>query len=222
MCGRYVLERVNGLVDRFKTRDLVEQVQAGFNLAPQMTLPIIVAENGDRAIVPMRWGLVPSWAKEPASGHRTINARAETVAERPSFRGPLRYHRCLVPASGFYEWRKTHRGKQPYYIHLPAEPLFAFAGLYDTWHAPDGSELWTYTIITTEANALMAPIHDRMPVILPQEVEAAWLDPHETNAGEVVDLLQPYTASEMEAYPVSSAVNSVRNQGPELVERIGS
>jgi putative SOS response-associated peptidase YedK len=150
-------------------------------------------------------------------GARTINARAETVAERPTYRAALRYHRCLVPAGGFYEWRATPQGKQPYFIHLPSESLFALAGLYDVWHSTDGSELRTYTIVTCEANSLMAPIHNRMPVILPRDAEAVWLDPQETRAAAVLPLLQPYPAEAMAAYPVSTAVNSPRNEGPALI-----
>jgi putative SOS response-associated peptidase YedK len=179
-------------------------------------MPIITGQPPQ--LEPMLWGLVPGWSRDRTRRYPTINARAETVAERPDFRSALRYRRCLVPASGFYEWRKARRGKQPYYIHLPGEPLFAFAGLWDHWYDPNGDELRTYTIITTTANALMAPIHERMPVILPREVEAAWLDPAETRVDRLRPLLRPLAAEAMAAYSVSNAVNDAGADGTVLIE----
>src|ERR671932_762774 len=147
------------VTERFALAVMPPDLPTRYNVAPQMPMPIIVAQSPNRLDI-MRWGLVPSWAKDERAGARMINARAETVAEQPAYRAPLRYHRCLVPANGFYEWRATPRGKQPYFIHLRDEPLFAFAGLYDVWHSPDGSELRSYTVLTCAANKLMAPIHD--------------------------------------------------------------
>jgi putative SOS response-associated peptidase YedK len=204
------------MTERFALAVMPPDLPARYNIAPQMHMPIIVANSPNRLDI-MRWGLVPAWAKDERGGYKTINARAETVAERPAYRAALRYHRCLVPANGFYEWRTTGRGKQPYFIHLPGEPLFAFAGLYDVWHSPDGTELRTYTILTCAPNDLMAPIHNRMPVILPRESEAAWLDPQETRTASVLPLLQPYPAQAMAAYPVSTAVNSPQNEGAALI-----
>src|SRR5262249_53190409 len=146
---------------RFALAVVPPDLPTRYNVAPQMPMPIVVGNRPNRLDV-MRWGLVPAWAKDERAGARIINARAETVAERPASRAALRYHRCLVPANAFYEWRATAHDKQPYFIHLPDEPLFAFAGLYDVWHSPDGTELHTYTIITCAANGLMAPIRDRM------------------------------------------------------------
>jgi putative SOS response-associated peptidase YedK len=218
MCGRYMFAaNPQQVTERFALTVVPPDLPTSYNVAPQMYMPVIVANSPSRLDI-MRWGLVPSWAKDENVGFKTINARAETVAERPAYRAALRYHRCLVPANGFYEWRATRRGKQPYFIHLSDEPLFAFAGLYDIWYSPDGSELRTYTIITCEANALMAPIHNRMPVILPRDAEAAYLDPTETRVAAILPLLQPFTADAMEAYPVSPAVNSPSSDGPTLPE----
>jgi putative SOS response-associated peptidase YedK len=217
MCGRYMFAATpQQVTERFALSVVPPDLPARYNVAPQMHMPVIVPTSPNRLDI-MRWGLVPSWAKDERAGTKMINARAETVAERPAYRAALRYHRCLVPAGGFYEWRATAHGKQPYFIHLRDEPLFAFAGLYDVWHGPDGSELRTYTILTCEANELLAPIHHRMPVMLPRDAEPAWLDPQETRAAAVLPLLQPYSAEAMAAYPVSTAVNSPRNEGPVLV-----
>jgi putative SOS response-associated peptidase YedK len=220
MCGRYVLTaNPQQMTERFALSVGPPDLPTRYNVAPQMHMPVIVANSPNRLDI-MRWGLVPSWAKDERVGYKTINARAETVAERPAYRAALRYHRCLVPASGFYEWRATPRGKQPYFIHLPDEPLFAFAGLYDIWHSPDGSELPTYTIITCAPNELMAPLHNRMPVILARDAEAAWLDPGETRAAAVLPLLQPFPAEAMAAYAVSTAVNSPGTDGPAPIEPV--
>jgi putative SOS response-associated peptidase YedK len=179
-------------------------------------MPIVVGDSPNRLDI-MLWGLVPFRAKQEGVGDRMINARAETLAERPTYRAALRYHRCLVPANGYYEWRTTPAGREPYVVHLPDEPLLAFAGLSDVWYSPDGGEGRTYTIITCEPNAVMAPIHNRMPAILPREAEAAWLDPAETRAAAVLPLLRPYPAERMATYRVSTAVNSKRNEGPALI-----
>jgi putative SOS response-associated peptidase YedK len=207
------------MTERFALSVASPDLPNRYNVSPQMHMPVIVANSPNRLDI-MQWGLVPSWAKDPSAGFKTINARAETVAERPAYRSAIRYHRCLVPANGFYEWCATRQGKQPYFIHLPGEPLFAFAGLYEIWHSPDGSELRSYAIITCQPNQLMAAIHNRMPVILPGEAEAAWLDPAETRVAAVLPLLQPYPAEAMEAYPVSTAVNSPRNDGPGLIDPV--
>lgn len=217
MCGRYVFSSdPKQVTERFALSVVPPDLPGSYNVSPQMYMPVIVANNPNRLDF-MSWGLVPSWAKTPSTGFKMINARAETVAERPAYRSALRYHRCLVPANGFYEWRAVSHGKQPYFIHLREKPLFAFAGLYEIWHSPDGSELRTYAILTCQPNQLMAPIHNRMPVILPREAETAWLDPEETRAAAVLPLLKPFAAELMETYPVSTTVNSPRNDGPALI-----
>jgi putative SOS response-associated peptidase YedK len=220
VCGRYMLATTPPVLStRFALASVPPAAPRAYNVAPQAVMPVIVGGDARHA-EPMQWGLVPAWAKERTIGYKTINARSETVAERPAYRAAFRYRRCLVPASGFYEWRKTPRGKVPYFIHLPNEPLFAFAGLWESWHGPEGDELRTFTILTTTPNALMAPLHDRMPVILPRELEAVWLDLAETQASALVPLLRPYPADVMAAYPVSTAVNSPQADGPELIARL--
>ena len=151
-----------------------------------------------------------------------VNARAEGLADKPSFRTPLRRQRCLVPASGFYEWQKADAVKTPYYVHLTSGELFGFAGLWDRWHDPQGQEIQTYTIVTTAPNELVAPIHNRMPVILPRDAEEAWLDPHNHDPDFLTALLRPYPAEQLEAYPVSSAVNSIANSDERLIARLSA
>ncbi len=221
MCGRYaiVLAGDGTLQRRFSLEELRDDPQLRFNVAPTQTLPVITRNSPNRVEM-MRWGLIPSWAKDAAIGSKMINARAETVAEKPAFRRPLRSQRCLVPATGFYEWQRDGDRKTPHFIHLPGEPLFAFAGLYDAWRDPDGQTVKTYTILTTEPNDLMASIHNRMPVILRREDEDEWLDPNNTKPEHLLPLLRPYPAGAMAAYPVSRSVNSVRNDAPGLLERL--
>lgn len=221
MCGRYaiVLAGDGTLQRRFSLEELVDDPPPRFNVAPTQTLPVIVRNSPNRVEM-MRWGLIPSWAKDASIGSRMINARAETVAEKPAFRRPLRAQRCLVPASGFFEWKREGDSKTPHFIYLPEEPLFAFAGLYDRWHDPDGQVVQSYTILTTEANDLMADIHTRMPVILRREDEDEWLDPDNTEPEHVLPLLRPYSAGEMAAYPVSRLVNRPINDTPDVLERV--
>lgn len=217
MCGRYAIMETNELQGRFDLAETPPELAPRYNVAPRQTLPTIV-RHSPNSVALMRWGFIPFWAKEAAMGDRMINARAETVAEKPAYRRAFRTQRCLVPASGFYEWRRTEQGKQPYFIHLADAPLFAFAGLYDTWRDPAGAEIQTYTIITTAANDLMAPIHDRMPVILDPDDEDLWLDPDATEPERLLPLLRPYPAAAMAAHPVSRSVNSPVNDHADLVQ----
>jgi putative SOS response-associated peptidase YedK len=159
-------------------------------------------------MVIMQWGLIPHWVKDPKKSMHPINAKAETLAEKPMFQSLLKNKRCLVPASGFYEWKKDGKRKIPYYIHLKDSPLFAFAGLYDIWYDAFNKAHPTFTVITTDANELVAPLHDRMPVILRREDESRWLAGDAPSSGEMKKILEPYPASEMDAYPVSPRVNS--------------
>ena len=170
----------------------------------------------------MRWGLVPSWAKDPKIGNRMINARSETVTEKPSFRTSFKRRRCLIPADGFYEWKREGKAKKPMLITANPGGLFAFAGLWETWKQPDGSWLLTCAIITTSANEFMKSIHDRMPVILPREAEASWLDPEEQDTAMLSELLLPYDSDRMEGYEVSTLVNSPRNNFPEVIEPVAT
>ena len=177
----------------------------------------MVANNSDRKLELFQWGLIPSWAKDPKIGNKMINARAETLAEKPSFRSALKRRRCLVVADGFYEWKKTGAAKTPMFIQLKDGRPFAFAGLWEVWQPPDGSLIKTCTIITTEPNALMADIHNRMPAILSPEAYDLWLTPGELSADAVLPLLKPYDPTQMKATPVSARVNSPAVDAPELV-----
>lgn len=232
MCGRFSIFADPALLaERFAAALPPEGLRPRYNAAPMQQLPVIL--NEDRSTIQLlRWGLVPFWAKDPAIGNQMINARAETLPEKPSFRTPLQKRRCLVLADGFYEWsrgnpevagrsgQKTAGGKIPLRITLKSGEPFAFAGLWETWQQPDGSLLRTFTIITTAPNALVEPIHNRMPAILLPEDEALWLDNSVGVAGWL-GVLRPYPAELMTAYPVSPRVNSPANDDPTVVERVG-
>ena len=219
MCGRYSLICTDDLGNRFRVHLSEPPCRSRFNVAPSQEMPIVVkAEQVE--LVMMAWGLVPHWAREPTQSHRPINARAETLTERPMFRGLLQHRRCLVPASGFYEWKKDGDQKTPYFIRVKEAPLFAFAGLYDIWTDPTGAEHPSYTIITTTANELVQPIHDRMPAILTPEAEERWLDPAPLASDELSHLLGPYPPGAMEAYPVSRRVNSPTQDDEGLIEPV--
>jgi putative SOS response-associated peptidase YedK len=208
VCGRFTLTtNLGAIAKRFGISRFLEEVGPRYNVAPTQSV-IVVNDDGTRHLAEMRWGLIPSWAKEAAIGNRMINARAETVATKPAFRMALRKRRCLVVADGFYEWQLLGRRKQPVYIALKSREPFGFAGLWETWTAPDGDEIKTCTMITTEANELLKPIHDRMPVILMREAEGVWLDPTIQDPAVLLPLLTPYPAEEIEWYPVSTRVNN--------------
>jgi putative SOS response-associated peptidase YedK len=213
MCGRFTLTAdTNAIRDAVPGVNIHEGLQARYNIAP--TQPVaVVANDGNNRLDYFVWGLIPSWAKDPSIGSRLINARAETLAEKPSFRTAFRRRRCLVLADGFYEWKqaKNGRGKTPMYIRLESGKPFAFAGLWENWNSADGSQILSCTIITTQPNSLMEEIHNRMPVILPKEAYSTWLEPGEKKPESLADLLVPYPAEKMIAYPVSTLVNSPQN-----------
>lgn len=220
MCGRYSLTvDASAIQELFPFLRIPPEMQPRFNIAPGQPIAVIPNDGKDRLDF-FKWGLVPSWAKDPEIGNRLINARAETLAEKPSFRNAFRYHRCLVLADGFYEWAKNNGGKTPTYIRLASQKPFAFAGLWDLWHAPDGSELYSCTIITTQPNSLMEKIHNRMPVIVSPDNYSAWLNPQPGNPTYLSTLLTPYPAELMTAYPVSKAVNNPANESPECIQPI--
>ena len=212
MCGRFSLVKPKII----KAKDLkVKQSEADslkprYNIAPSQPVAAILNE-AERHIQPLKWGLIPSWSKDEAIGQRMINARAETLAEKPSFKGLLNKHRCVILADGFYEWAEGPQGKQPYFIHLKAGESFTFAGLWSHWQNPKGQEVRTCTIITCAPNKLMEPIHNRMPVILTDKAQQAWLDPANTDGLALSGLLISYPDTVMEAYPVSKFVNSPAN-----------
>lgn len=218
MCGRYTLasgpERVR---QRFGVAEVPREWTARYNIAPSQDVPVI-ANLPERRVEMFRWGLLPSWAKDPALGNRMINARAETLREKPSFRAAFARRRCLILADGFYEWKKVGAGKVSMYVRLASGEPFAFAGLWESWQPREGEPVRSCTVITTEANAVVAPIHDRMPVILAPEHYARWLDPRPGDPDTLQPLLVPYPAGEMTAFAVSRAVNNPRNDSPECIE----
>lgn len=218
MCGRYSQAVKPGkLAQRFRLEPPGPEMPRRYNIAPTQNAPVVTNDAPKRLRL-MRWGLIPAWAKDAAIGNRMINARAETISEKPSFRKPLERRRCLVLADGFYEWRAAAgRAKVPVRIVLKSREPFALAGLWDLWRGPEGRELATFTIITTQANEVLKPIHDRMPVILRPEEEEKWLAPGPVEAAKLAPLLNSYPAGEMEAYDVSQFVNSPRNDTPECI-----
>ncbi len=221
MCGRFAL-----IVDASVLAEVFEVeppdlLRPRFNIAPTQTVPVVRAgREAPRELAEVRWGLVPSWAKDEKIGARMINARGETVAEKPSFRSAAKGRRCLVPASGFYEWAETGGGKQPHFIHFADARPFAFAGLWERWHKGGCAPLETFTIITTTPNSVVAEIHDRMPVILRAETWDEWLAPAPLPDERLAELLAPHPPEGMEAYPVSRHVNSPRNDDPECIARV--
>jgi putative SOS response-associated peptidase YedK len=207
MCGRYSLVCIDDLGNRFRVHNPMIGSRSRFNISPGNEMPVIVQREKNE-IALMRWGLVPHWAKTPASAQKPINARAETLSEKPMFAPLLERGRCLVPASGFYEWKKEGTRKIPFYFHLPESPLFAFAGLCDFWKSPDGTLLSTYTIITCEPNDVLADVHNRMPVILARENEERWLSGEPLTQQDLLRILSPSPPSGMERVPVADLVNN--------------
>lgn len=224
MCDRYGFIDPSRLKDRYEIENWNEfrDLEPRYNIAPSQWLPVVTRDqvtNHNKAEF-MRWGLVPHWAKDPKIANMMINARAETLHQKPSYQKPLRSQRCLIPATYFIEWRTTKDGKVAYLIKLKNQEAFSFAGLYDTNDKVEDKEIKTYTIITTEPNNLMEPIHNRMPVILKKTTENIWLDPTITDPEKLLGLLVPFFPALMEAYPVSSLVNDPKNDFPEITKSI--
>jgi len=219
MCGRFSLKaNPNELMETFPGFEFPDELSPRYNIAP--TQPVaVVANNGQNKVEFFHWGLIPAWAKDAAIGNKMINARAETLAEKPSFRTAYRRRRCLVLADGFYEWRKEagSKTKTPMYIGLDSGKAFAFAGLWEMWRPKEGEAILSCTIITTTPNELLEPIHNRMPVILKPEDYALWLSTQEQAPDQLSALLAPYPAAMMRAYPVSKLVNDPKNDSPECV-----
>ncbi len=219
MCGRYALTIDPGdLQAAFPEFTFPRQGAPRFNIAPSQ--PILALPNdGTNQADFFVWGLIPSWAKDPSIGNRMINARAETLSEKPTFRSAYKYHRCLIFANGFFEWQAQpgKKSKVPHFIRLKSGAPFAFAGLWDHWQSPEGSEVKSATIITTEPNEIMATLHNRMPVILSSNTYAQWLDPAPQSANRLQNLLVPFPSEEMEAYQVSTLVNSPGNDQAECI-----
>jgi putative SOS response-associated peptidase YedK len=218
MCGRFTQHHtIDELIERFEVGLVEYETEPRYNIAPTQTVTAIV-QNDEREMVGLQWGLIPYWAKDAKIASQLINARAETLAEKPSFKNALAKRRCLIPADGFYEWKKQKGGSQPYYIRRRDGGLFAFAGLWEEWKSPEGELRQTCTIITTEPNELMASLHHRMPVILKPQHEAEWLDPAAHYAPALTQLLQTYPDGELEAMPVSRAVNSPAQDDASLIQ----
>jgi len=192
----------------------------GYNIAPGQDIAIIVNESGQNRLSLCRWGFVPSWCKELNVGYKMINARAETVAEKPSFREAFSRYRCLVVADGFYEWKHEGGKKRPFYIHRRDGKPFGMAGLYNLWTSPEGSQVCTGTIITTDANDVLAPIHDRMPVILSLDETGRWLDPAIHEKDKLLPMLKSCPVDDLELYEVSASVNSPKNDSEENIKRL--
>jgi len=222
MCGRFTLTAdPNDLREAFPWLNIPEAPQPRYNVSP--TQPVAVVPNdGKNQLDYYVWGLIPFWSKDPSMGSRMINARAETLHEKPAFKSAVRRRRCLIPASGFYEWKasKDQKTKIPMYIQLKSGKPFGFAGLWERWESPDGSTIFSCAIITTQPNELIEGIHDRMPVILPPEAYSFWLDSKEQPVQELSKLLIPYPATEMTAYPVSRLVNKPENDHPGLIQPV--
>ena len=219
MCGRFTLT-VNPaeVQETFSSYTFPQKFAPRFNIAP--TQPVLAIPNDDQNTADFFvWGLIPMWAKDPSIGNRMINARGETLEEKPAFRGSLKYKRCLILADGFYEWKGAEgkKVKTPYFIHMKDRKPFAFAGLWDSWNSPDGALVKSCTIITTEPNELTELIHNRMPVILHPRDYAKWLDPSPQTPDQLKPLIKPFPADLMDAYPVSTLVNTPANDIPELV-----
>ncbi len=224
MCGRFTLTiDPYHLQQAFPWAIIPDELTSRYNIAPSQ-LVAVIPNTGDYALAMYKWGLIPSWSKDPSIGERMINARAESLGEKPSFRNAFRRRRCLILADGFYEWTldPAMKSKQPMYIRLKNAHPFAFAGLWEIWKASDGSELRSCTIITTSPNSLLEPIHNRMPVILPTDVYDRWLAPEDRQPEQLNDLLIPYSAAEMVAFPVSRLVNSPQYDSAELIQPVGN
>jgi len=220
LCGRFTLfDTAASLAEAFEVAE-VPSLSPRYNIAPSQAVAAvrIPPSGGAREVVLLRWGLIPSWAKDLSLGDRMINARAETAAGKPAFRSAIRRRRCLVPASGFYEWKRTNGRKQPYYIRRPDGKPFAFAGLWESWEGPGQAAVESCTILTTSANELLLPIHDRMPVIVSPADYDLWLSPEVRDPEELARLFRPCPPEEVTAFPVGTAVNNPKTDSPQLIE----
>lgn len=221
MCGRFVQATPGEVIAEIFGLSEVPLLTPRYNVAPTQQAAVIRSESSGRRLVFCRWGLIPSWAKDATIGNRLINARAETLNQKPSFRRALVARRCVIPATGFYEWKQGISGKTPYFFRLQSGLPMALAGLWEQWQPPEGPLLESFTIITTEANDFMKGIHDRMPAILPRETVETWLDPSLRDAGFLQDLLRPAPAGWLEGFPVTRQVNNPAYDSPDCIEPLG-
>jgi len=219
MCGRIAFYQIEDLKKRFKTVNSLS-FNPSYNVSPGVLFPVITKNSPNKGEL-MKWGLVPSWSKDPKTGYKIINAREEDIENKPAFRKPIQSQRCIVPANGFFEWKRlkleNKEEKIPFYIKLKNEPIVGLAGIYDIWKDAEGKEIKSFAIITTKANEMMQEIHERMPVILKVDDEEKWLD-KETDFSEILKLLTPYESEEMESYPVSLLVNNPQNNNKEIIK----
>jgi putative SOS response-associated peptidase YedK len=220
MCGRYTITSAPEAYRAFFDYPEQPNFPARYNIAPTQPIPIVRLEEGARHFALVRWGLIPSWVKDPNDFALLLNARGESLTEKPAFRNAMKRRRCLVPADGFYEWKPMGGRKQPYYIRAKSGKPLAFAGLWETWEGPNGEEVDTATIVTTRANRTLAPIHDRMPVIVPEEAFDLWLNCAEVDGTTASALIAPAPEDLLEAYPVSTAVNRTANDNATLLEPV--
>ena len=222
MCGRYVItsspEAIRALFRYLEQPNF----PARYNVAPTQPIPVVRVAEGKRSFTLMRWGLIPAWVKDPRAFSLIINARGESLSEKPTFRNALRRRRCLVPADGFYEWKTGTAGRQPYFVHPRQAGPIAFAGLWETWMGPNGEEIDTACIVTTVANRTLAPIHDRMPVIIAPEAFDLWLDCARVDEETATTLIAPPPDDLLDAYEISNAVNHTANDQPTLIEPLGA
>jgi putative SOS response-associated peptidase YedK len=227
MCGRYTFHHSKQVGKRFEVSKVPSDVQDRYNVAPGQFMPVVTETDGNRELEIMKWGLVPRWSKDMNIGYKLINARAESAFEKPMWRSVIKRQRCLIPADGFYEWKRLPEGtkvkKQPYYIRPKDYELFAFAGIWETWKDSENNEWKTYSILTTEPNKEMASIHNRMPVILHQDDESSWLShSHDDDRGAIEALLRPWEDDGLEMYETSTDVNVTKNDDEELIYPLNS
>lgn len=220
MCGRYTLAKpIKTIAEHFSAESAGVEHRERYNVAPTQIVPVVTAREDLRRLLPMRWGLIPSWAKDASMGAKLINARAETVDQKPSFKASFKNKRCLIPSDGFIEWEKTSHGKVPHYFFLKDSPLFAFAGIWAEWKDKNGIAVLTYSILTTEANAFVGAFHSRMPVILAPHNYPLWLN-RETSQESLKTLLSPFPAEKMDQREISKMINSPTNDRRECLEKI--
>lgn len=225
MCGRFALYAdYEVILERFDIEQASfdeDEYEPSYNIAPSQQIAAVINDGNKNRLGKLKWGLIPPWAKDAKIGYKMINARAETAAEKPSYRNAFKKKRCLIIADSFYEWRKEEAGKTPMLIKMKSSEPFAFAGLWESWESPEGEPIHSCSILTTKPNEVMASIHDRMPVILSKEAEKIWLDPNIQDIELLESVLKPFDDGELEAYQVSEEVNSPKNNKAELIRKIG-
>ncbi|MDN4090941.1 SOS response-associated peptidase [Paenibacillus polymyxa] len=221
MCGRFTLTAaLPDVLNTFSVDEANYEYSPRYNIAPSQTIAVVADHDGRRVLEGYRWGLVPRWAKDIKIGFKMINARAETLDTKPTFRNLLARNRVIIPADGFFEWQNQGKEKQPFRFQLESKQIFGFAGLYDEWIDPEGNKLRSCTIITTRPNELVQRVHDRMPVILAEDAVNIWLDRNVSSVDQVMNMLQPYPGKSMIVYPVSRSVGNVRNTDSSLIEEV--